>query len=123
MHNKFVVIDARGGAPESVWVWTGSWNVTGSGTTDDYQNAIELQDAALGKAYTVEFNEMWGSATETPNAGASRFGQRKTNNTPHRFLIGGIPVQSYFSPSDQTTSHIVESLKRRSTTSPLRSSL
>ena len=32
MHNKFVVIDGRGGAPESVWVWTGSWNPSVSGT-------------------------------------------------------------------------------------------
>ena len=44
MHNKFVSIDSRGGAPESTWVWSGSWNPTQSGTDDDYQNAIEIQD-------------------------------------------------------------------------------
>ncbi|MBP1657635.1 MAG: hypothetical protein H6Q31_2236 [Bacteroidetes bacterium] len=110
MHNKFVVIDAYGGAPESVWVWTGSWNPTEPGTYDDYQNAIEIQDPALAGSYTLEFNEMWGSATEVPSAAASRFGPRKTDNTPHRFVIGGRQVSCYFSPSDNATARIIDAL-------------
>lgn len=110
MHNKFFVIDRGGGAPDSVWVWTGSWNPTFPGTYDDYQNAIEFQDAALAGAYTLEFEEMWGSATESPVAAASRFGARKTDNTPHRFIIGGRHVECYFSPSDRTTSHIAAAI-------------
>lgn len=106
-HNKFFVFDARGGAPESVWVWTGSWNPTDPGTNSDYQNSIEIQDAALANAYTLEFNEMWGSATDVPNAQMSRFGVRKMDNTPHRFIIGGRPVECYFSPSDRATSKIL----------------
>jgi phosphatidylserine/phosphatidylglycerophosphate/cardiolipin synthase-like enzyme len=106
MHNKFFVIDARGGAAESVWVVTGSWNPTTPGTFSDYQNVLEIQDPALAGAYEAEFNEMWGSATDTPNATLSRFGARKTDNTPHRFVIGGTPVECYFSPTDRTTSHI-----------------
>jgi phosphatidylserine/phosphatidylglycerophosphate/cardiolipin synthase-like enzyme len=107
MHNKYFVFDARGGAPESVWVWTGSWNPTDPGTTSDFQNAIEVQDQALGNAFTMEFQEMWGSDNETPNASVSRFGARKFDNTPHRFMIGGKAVEAYFSPSDRTTSRIV----------------
>jgi phosphatidylserine/phosphatidylglycerophosphate/cardiolipin synthase-like enzyme len=110
MHNKFVVIDGRGGAPESVFVWTGSWNPTFSGTYDDYQNAIEVQDVALAGAYTAEFNEMWGSSSDVPNAATSRFGARKTDNTPHRFVIGGRWIECYFSPSDRVTSHIVAAI-------------
>jgi phosphatidylserine/phosphatidylglycerophosphate/cardiolipin synthase-like enzyme len=110
MHNKFVVIDNRGGAPDSQWVWTGSWNPTDPGTNDDYQNAIEIQDPALANAYTMEFNEMWGSTTDTPNASTSRFGQRKTDNTPHHFNIGGHDVECYFSPSDATSSHIISEI-------------
>ncbi len=109
-HNKFFVFDARGGAPESVWVWTGSWNPTDPGTSSDYQNVIELQDPALAGAYLLEFNEMWGSQTQIPNASQSRFGSRKQDNTPHRFVINGVPVESYFSPSDRTTSHILETI-------------
>ncbi|MBI4547713.1 MAG: lamin tail domain-containing protein [Ignavibacteriae bacterium] len=111
-HNKFVVIDAYGGAPESVWVWTGSWNPTGQGTFDDRQNAIEIQDVALAKAYTAEFEEMWGSSTSTPNSSTTRFGAHKTNNTPHRFNVNGVPIESYFSPSDRTTSQIGKTLSR-----------
>ncbi len=110
MHNKFFVIDGRGGAPDSVWVWTGSWNPTDPGTNGDYQNSIEIQDPALAGAYTMEFNEMWGSDTDVPNAALSRFGARKTDNTPHRFVIGGRNVECYFSPSDHTTSHIIDAL-------------
>jgi hypothetical protein len=106
-HNKFFVIDGRGGAPESVWVWTGSWNPTDPGTNADYQSVVEVQDAALARAFTMEFEEMWGSGTETPNAAASRFGVRKSDNTPHRFLIGGRSVEAYFSPSDRVTAKIV----------------
>ncbi|MGA9119979.1 MAG: phospholipase D-like domain-containing protein, partial [Bacteroidota bacterium] len=110
MHNKFFVIDGRGGAPDSIWVWTGSWNPTDPGTTGDYQNSIEIQDPALAGAYTIEFDEMWGSDGDVPNASLSRFGARKLDNTPHRFVIGGRDVECYFSPSDRTTSHIIETL-------------
>jgi phosphatidylserine/phosphatidylglycerophosphate/cardiolipin synthase-like enzyme len=110
MHDKFFVIDGRGGAPESCWVWTGSWNPTDPGTNNDYQNAIEVQDLALANVYTLEFQEMWGSSTDTPNASVSRFGARKLDDTPHRFSIGGHAVEAYFSPSDATNSHILSTI-------------
>ncbi|MFN0156673.1 MAG: phospholipase D-like domain-containing protein [Bacteroidota bacterium] len=109
-HNKFFVVDARGGAPESVWVFMGSWNPTQPGTFDDYQNVVEVQDVALANAYNREFNEMWGSDNDTPNASASRFGARKSDNTPHRFVIAGKEVESYFSPSDRVTSRMVSAI-------------
>jgi phosphatidylserine/phosphatidylglycerophosphate/cardiolipin synthase-like enzyme len=109
-HNKFFVIDGRGGAPESVWVWTGSWNVTGEGSFNDYQNVVEIQDPALANAFTLEFNEMWGSATAIPNASVSRFGARKTDNTPHRFVVGGRSLECYFSPSDRTNAKILTAI-------------
>ena len=111
-HNKFFVIDYRGGTPDQAWVWTGSWNLTDSGTNDDFQNAIEIQDQALAGAYTIEFNEMWGSDSTTANAANSRFGARKLDNTPHIFNVNGTPVELYFSPSDRTTSHIISTLAK-----------
>lgn len=105
-HNKFFVIDYRGGAPDSIWVLTGSWNPTDPGTNDDRQNLVEIQDVALAGAYTVEFEEMWGSTTDVANAQNSRFSSRKFNNTPHNFVIGGKKIECYFSPSDKTTSNI-----------------
>jgi hypothetical protein len=50
---------------------------------------------------------MWGSSGDSPNQAASRFGIRKTDNTPHRFVIGGVPMELYFSPSDKTTSKLI----------------
>lgn len=111
-HNKFFIIDYRGGAPDSIWVITGSWNPTDPGTNDDRQNLVEVQDVSLAGAYTAEFQEMWGSNNETPNPVNSRFGVRKQNNTPHNFVIGGSKVQAYFSPSDQTTSQIGKTLSK-----------
>jgi len=106
MHDKFLVIDSRGGAPDSAWVWTGSWNPTDPGTYNDLQNSIEVQDQALANVYTLEFDEMWGSGTDTPNAAVSRFGARKLDDTPHTFMVGGHEVEAYFSPSDGVTSQI-----------------
>ena len=111
-HNKFFILDYRGGAPDSVWLVTGSWNPTDPGTNDDRQNIVEIQDVALAGAYTTEFHEMWGSDTEIPNAQNSRFGSRKQNNTPHNFVVGGKKIQSYFSPSDQTTLQIGKTLSK-----------
>jgi phosphatidylserine/phosphatidylglycerophosphate/cardiolipin synthase-like enzyme len=107
MHNKFVIFDYRDRSSASDdWVWTGSWNATESGTNSDAQNVVEIQDQSLAQVYTMEFDEMWGSSSDSPNAAASRFGIRKINNTPHRFSVKGIPIEVYFSPSDRTTSHI-----------------
>jgi phosphatidylserine/phosphatidylglycerophosphate/cardiolipin synthase-like enzyme len=111
-HNKFFVFDSRGGAPDKIWIWTGSWNPTDPGTENDMQNVIEIQDQALAGAFTAEFNEMWGSDTDTPNAAQSRFGPRKTDNTPHIFNIGGVQVECYFSPSDRATSKIISTLNK-----------
>jgi phosphatidylserine/phosphatidylglycerophosphate/cardiolipin synthase-like enzyme len=110
MHNKFLVVDGRGGAPESTWVWTGSWNPTDPGTNDDMQNSIEIQDQALAKVYTFEFEEMWGSSIDTPNSSVSRFGPRKLDDTPHKFVIAGRDVACYFSPSDGVTSKIISQI-------------
>jgi len=111
-HNKFFVFDCRGGTADKIWVWTGSWNPTDPGTENDMQNVIEIQDQALAGAFTAEFNEMWGSDTDIPNASLSRFGARKSDNTPHIFSIGGVHMECYFSPSDRTTSKIISTLEK-----------
>ncbi len=113
MHNKFAVIDNRDSTSDiDDWVWAGSWNATDPGNDNDAQNVIEIQDKALANAYTVEFEEMWGSNTETPNALTSRFGARKYDNTPHNFVIKGTPVESYFSPSDRTNAQIIKTVNK-----------
>lgn len=102
MHNKFFIFDHRHGSPDGAddWVWTGSLNLTSQGAYTDAQNVIVFQDAALAAIYTAEFNEMWGSATDVPDPNLSRFGSRKTNDTPKDAIVGGVPVRVWFGPSD-----------------------
>ncbi len=111
MHNKFFVFDCEDANPNKPWVWTGSTNLTAGQINTDANNVIAIQDQALARAYTLEFNEMFGSTTSTPNATLARYGAFKTDNTPHHFKIGGTYVESYFSPSDDTESKIVAALQ------------
>ena len=96
MHNKFIIVDVN--SPNNSWVMGGSTNWTDpQNLMNDYNNIIFIQDQAIAKAYTLEFEEMWGGV----------FGGNKQDNTPHKFNVNGINMEVYFSPSDQTTSQII----------------
>ena len=110
MHNKFFVFDAGSSNPADAIVWTGSTNMTGQQLSSDANNVIIINDQSLAKAYTLEFEEMWGSQDMTPSAANARFGPYKKDNTPHQFIIGGKDVESYFSPSDGVNDRIIESI-------------
>jgi len=100
MHNKFIIVDAN--STNNSWILGGSTNWTNpSNLLNDYNNMIFIQDEAIAKAYTLEFEEMWGGI----------FGNNKLDNTPHKFMTDGKLVEVYFSPSDQTTSHILETIE------------
>jgi len=106
MHNKFVVVDARDDDRYNDWVWTGSANMSYYGQ-NDLNNALRIRDYGLAQAYTLEFEEMWGSATQSPGGGA-RLGEAKYDDTPHEFSINGIRIEQYMSPSDGVTKQIVD---------------
>ena len=111
MHNKFVIFDANVSDANKPVVWTGSTNwTTVQIDGPDRNSAIVIQDQTLALGYKIEFEEMWGSTTMTPNTTLSKFGPYKTNNTPHSYNIGGKVVNSYFSPSDGTNSKIIASI-------------
>jgi hypothetical protein len=107
MHNKFMVIDGNSANPNDPIVWTGSCNWTDQNVNTDANNVLFIQDASLARVYTLEFNEMFGSATATPNAANSKFGSAKSDNTPHELIIGGKRVEVFFSPSDGVNSQII----------------
>ncbi len=107
MHNKFIVVDGRDTDKYNDWVWTGSANMSISGN-DDVNNGVKIQDYGLAQTYTLEFNEMWGSDTQTPVSGNSRMGSNKYNDTPHEFRINGIRVEQYMSPSDDVHARITD---------------
>lgn len=108
MHNKFFIFDADD--TDNSWILTGSTNMTEQNIANDYNNAIFIQDEALAKAYTIEFEEMWGTDQPDPGVFSVLFGSQKANNTPHLFSVNGIEIESYFSPSDNTTIGIANSI-------------
>jgi phosphatidylserine/phosphatidylglycerophosphate/cardiolipin synthase-like enzyme len=96
MHDKFVVIDER-------IVWTGSWNLTESGTYRNNNNTVRIRSDLLAENYTVEFGEMFEDR---------EFGPGSPANTPHRQVQvddgdDGILIESYFAPEDQVADRLL----------------
>ncbi len=108
MHNKFLIVDRNN--VDSAIVLTGSTNWTSNNLFSDPNNMVIIQDQALARAYTLEFDEMWGGDGSVPNQSESQFGEFKINNTPKKFIIGGVNVELYFSPSDNATGGIEEAI-------------
>ncbi|MFC2129209.1 phospholipase D-like domain-containing protein [Bacteroidota bacterium] len=111
MHNKFVVFDANASDPDIPVVWTGATNFTTGQINTDPNNVIIIQDQSLAKAFQLEFNEMFGSDGDQPDAGNAKFGPDKSDNTPHNFIIDGKDVECYFSPSDGTHTKILNTIE------------
>jgi len=110
MHNKFMIIDPFTANPTDAVLWTGSTNWTDAQLNTDANNIIIFNDQSIARAYRLEFNEMWGDTGMLPNMINSRFGPFKMDNTPHQFVIGGRNVECYFSPTDGTTSKIINTI-------------
>ncbi len=106
MHNKFIIADATDSL--HAWVWTGSTNFSTNQLSTDPNHAYIIHDQALALSYQQEFEEMWGRQANHSDA---RYGDVKTDNTAHQFLIGNTRIESYFSPSDETNCHLLEALR------------
>jgi DNA/RNA endonuclease YhcR with UshA esterase domain len=109
MHNKFILIDRDNANRAEVMM--GSMNFTQQNISDDFNNVLFIKDQSLARAYTLEFEEMWGSTAATPGIFAAKFGDLKTKNTPKKFLVNNIPMELYFSPTDGTTAAISAALQ------------
>ncbi|WP_372651255.1 phospholipase D-like domain-containing protein [Draconibacterium sp.] len=110
MHNKFAIFDANATNANAAWVWSGSTNLTPSQLTYDSNNMIFIQDQSLAKVYELEFEEMWGSTGNQPNAGNAKFGDAKIDNTPHHIQVGDKLIACYFSPSDNTNQQLINAI-------------
>jgi len=115
MHNKFAVFDANATDPNQCWVWTGSTNISFDQINSDANNSVFIQDQTLAKCYQIEFEEMWGSTGDQPNAANAKFGPEKSDNTPHELMIGGDRIECYFSPSDNTNQKIIDAINTADT--------
>lgn len=108
MHNKFMIIDAD--SVNTSWVMSGAMNWSLGQIYTDYNNAIFIQDKSLALVYRMEFEEMWGSSTATPNTTLAKFGADKKDNTPKQVKLAGKLCEVYFSPSDETALAIINAV-------------
>ncbi len=110
MHDKIVIIDEYSPDSTDAIAYTGSADWDANMQSGDYNNAIIFQSKVLARAFTHEFDIMWGDTTHgaAANATSAKFGSCKPNSGIHRFTIGGSEVEVYFSPTDSTNNHIVD---------------
>ncbi len=106
MHNKFIIGDADD--VSKAWLWTGSTNHSANQLATDPNNAIIFHDQAMALNYRKEFDEFWGS---NPAHKDAAYGEGKDDNTAHLFFMADTEVESYFSPSDETSCHIMEAVQ------------
>ncbi|HAC64754.1 MAG TPA: competence protein ComE [Cyanothece sp. UBA12306] len=99
MHHKFMVIDNK-------IVITGSVNFTPSGTHGDLDksltrgnanNLLKINSAEIARAFTEEFNLMWGDGVGGKLD--SKFGVKKRARSPKNFTVGNSIVTLKFSPN------------------------
>jgi phosphatidylserine/phosphatidylglycerophosphate/cardiolipin synthase-like enzyme len=96
MHHKFAVVDGE-------WVWTGSWNWTIGDTYRLNNSAIKIRSRELAQNYTAEFEKMFVQR---------KFGPSKPKGVPSpRLTVGGVPVESYFAPSDGVAARVIERIR------------
>lgn len=97
MHNKFFVVDG-------LYVWTGSANISDSGTGGYNANGVVVvKSAGVASVYGEEFNRLW-------NRGE---GCEKARNGVERFRIGTDEITTWFSPQDMTSRYGIKSLVSR----------
>lgn len=96
MHNKFVIVDKKR-------VWTGSFNFTENGKKKNDNNALIIDSKEIAEFYHDKFEEYM-------DGDFSRAASDETDNDG-KALMGRIPVQVAFSPSDGVAKIICEQLE------------
>lgn len=108
MHNKFMIGDAD--YADLAFVMGGSCNWTTENFIDDYNNVVFLHDQSMARGYRLEFEEMWGGSGAEPDLMDALFSSSKGVNTPKKYIVGGSPVELYFSPTDNVTQAIISTI-------------
>lgn len=112
MHNKYAVFDVLSENPEDDFVWTGSMNITYTGPWNTNVTFV-IKDNGIAKAYSEEFQQMWGSKTEIPNPNKARFHKDKYKVSQNIHYVNNIKVEVYFSPMNRN--HTQPSISKRIT--------
>jgi len=98
MHHKFFVVDGR-------YLWTGSTNVSDSGTGGYNANLVVVLDSpTVAGWYTREFETMWADG---------KHHQHKLKNGELRTTVGDAEVRLLFSPQDKAVAEGVRPLLKK----------
>ncbi len=96
MHNKFMVADGER-------IWTGSCNLTRTGTRFNDNHVIVLESKELAENYTKEWEEI----------ADKRHGKRFAWPTPHpRVTVGDTEIQNYFTPEDDVRGALISEMNK-----------
>ncbi|MBN1680114.1 MAG: hypothetical protein JW966_07465 [Anaerolineae bacterium] len=91
MHNKFFVID-------SLYVWTGSTNITHNGIYNNNNNAMLIRSTRLAQNYSAEFQELFEGS----------FGTTSPNTVPNPSItIEGTVIETVFESEGDLPSKLV----------------
>lgn len=102
MHNKFLVADYLTPDTTDDRIITGSYNFTITGMVS-MQNVIEVNSHSLAKAYTNEFENMWGGSGDMPDSAKAVFHQYKKNSSNSRVFVGNSSrIEAYFAPMSRS---------------------
>ena len=94
MHNKFFIIDNR-------YVWTGSTNLSGTGTGGYNANSVVVIDNIdIAFYYNTELNQMLNG----------KFQRKKQVVNTSPVYINGTRVETYFSPKSSTYKNAIRSI-------------
>lgn len=100
MHNKFCIVD-------DIKVWTGSYNLTDTGSFNNNNNAVWFKSRKLAEIYNIEFNEMFVDGLFGPTSPSTKNTQKAT------FASDGMKadIKVLFAPEDNPNDEIQKVLK------------
>ena len=91
MHNKFFIVDA-------LYVWTGSYNPTETGTLFNANDGIKVRSATLATGYKAEFDQLFANIS----------GKSKVDDNEEIYSVGAYTVEAYFAPKDTGLTRMIE---------------
>jgi phosphatidylserine/phosphatidylglycerophosphate/cardiolipin synthase-like enzyme len=98
MHDKFVVID-------SLYVWTGSTNITRNGIYVNNNNSIYVRSSQLAANYTAEFEELFSGS----------FGKTSDPTIPNPVItVEGTQIETIFESEGTAEERLIELINQAS---------
>jgi phosphatidylserine/phosphatidylglycerophosphate/cardiolipin synthase-like enzyme len=101
MHHKFMVVDGHQTIVTSAnWTMSDIYgDISRTDSEGNQNNLVRIQSAEFARAFTTEFNLMWGNGSA--NNPSSQFKSRKPARLPIEVFVGKTRVSVQFSPTSK----------------------